>query len=88
MMFWDGHDLGSWGWLAMIAGIVLVSILTASLVIWFLRAFDRPDRAKGAPSPDRVLAERFARGEIDRHEFAERIAAIRAADRPTSLVKN
>lgn len=88
MMFWDGHDLGGWGWLAMIAGIVLASLLTAALVIWFLRAFDRPDRATAAPSPERVLAERFARGEIDRQEFAERLAAIRAADRPTPSVKH
>src|SRR5947199_9181254 len=31
----------------------------------------------GAPGPEQILAERFARGEIDEQEFHQRLAALR-----------
>ena len=38
----------------------------------------RPGSGYGTP-PEQILAERFARGEIDEDEFHQRMAALRAA---------
>lgn len=60
-------------------------IITAFVLL--LRAFDRPQptgphRAPWAPptqaSPEQLLAERFARGEIDEEEYRRRLQVLRA----------
>lgn len=81
-MMWNHGDWGSWGaggWLAMSLMMLLFWGLLALLAIWLVRTLrDRPPRAGGDEprSPiaraDEVLAERFARGEIDADEYTRR----------------
>ena len=70
---------GSWGvggWLAMSLMMVVVWGLPIALVVWAVRSSFHRDQpsVKQPPRPDaeQVLAERFARGEIDEAEFAHR----------------
>ncbi|WP_391858311.1 SHOCT domain-containing protein [Streptomyces silvisoli] len=42
----------------------------------------RPHAHIDAPSPEQLLAERFARGEIDEYEYRRRLATLRDASSP------
>ena len=72
---WWGH--GAWDvgdWLAMSLMRVVLVAAVAALVIWLVRTyggdFARPSEpSRGAGNADEVLAERFARGQIDEQEF-------------------
>lgn len=80
-MFWDGH-MGGWAyvlmwvsfvlfWGAVIVGLVLLARSTGG-------GNRRPD--VGGPRSrfaEDLLAERFARGEIDENEYTARLAALR-----------
>ena len=74
-MWWDG-GWGAGAWLAMSLMMVVFWGGLVALVVWLVRGF-RPDRGPGHSTPsagraDEVLAERFARGEIDEDEFTRR----------------
>lgn len=74
---WDGG-----AWVGMGLGM-LIWVVFGVLVVWLmvrgLIALERP-RADGPrrPSPEEILRERFARGEIDREEFERSTALLRA----------
>ena len=84
MMGW-GND-GGWsnngvGFVVMMFGMVLFWGLVLAAVVWVLRQPSSRDRASGGMVPahrsaQQVLAERFARGEIDESEFTSRLAAL------------
>jgi putative membrane protein len=72
----------------MTLGMVAFWALLIAVVVWLVRGLDR--RQAGTPSaqrpgPEQVLAERFARGEIDEQEFNDRLAALRGDRRPALL---
>ena len=77
-MMWWGH--GAWGagdWLAMSLTMVVFWGLLIALVVWLVRSYgDEQTRTSeprtGTERADEVLAERFARGEIDEEEFIAR----------------
>ncbi|EME99216.1 SHOCT domain-containing protein [Streptomyces mobaraensis NBRC 13819 = DSM 40847] len=86
-MFWYGHGVGGWGVFAMTVGMVLFRALVIAVVVLLFRALARPphggrgaDRREGPVSghAERILAERYARGEID-EEYARRLATLRGA---------
>lgn len=87
MMDWDG-GWGVGGWLAMGLMMVLVWGLPIALVVWAVRSsfhHDRPSvTAPPRPDADRVLAERYARGEIDESEFARRREVLRTGPKAMS----
>ena len=79
VMGYYGGDMGWGGWLAMSLSLVVTWGLLIALVVWVVRSL-RGDTSPGnqglPPTPgsraDQVLAERFARGEIDAEEFTQR----------------
>ncbi|GGY14604.1 SHOCT domain-containing protein [Streptomyces anandii] len=82
MMYYP-HGMNGWGWFAMSLGTVLFwAVLIAAGVLLF-RALDRgrgrPPRtaAPGRPTPEQLLAELFARGEIDEDEYRRRLEVLR-----------
>ena len=83
-MFWYDHDLSAWGWVGMILGMVAFWAFIALVVLWIIRATTRSDRIEGRPDAQQVLAERFARGEIDEAEYHDRLAALRGEKRPAA----
>jgi putative membrane protein len=87
MMDWNG-GWGVGGWLAMSLMMIVVWGLPIALVVWAVRSsFDR-DRPSVTtpPGPDaeQVLAERYARGEIDESEFAHRREVLRTGAKAMS----
>lgn len=82
-MFWyDGGNMGWWGYAGMGIGMVLFWALIIVGIIALVR-FSMADRSTGRPvappvaSPEQVLADRFARGEITDTEYQERLAVLR-----------
>lgn len=88
MMYWygDGHP-GAWGYAAMILGMLLFWAVIIGVGILIARALagqrtahsSGPALAPPAPrrSPEQILAERYAAGEIDEHEYDARLAVLR-----------
>lgn len=70
-----GYDHGSWwAWVVMVAGMIAVW----GLVLWGVLALVRrgSDASPPRPSPQDILRERFAAGEIDEPELRERLGAL------------
>ncbi|MVU78360.1 SHOCT domain-containing protein [Nocardia sp. ET3-3] len=82
MMYWYGHDMSGWGYagmgIAMLIFWVLVIGGIAVAVKFALSDRDTTPRYE-SPSPQELLAQRFARGEIDENEYTNRLAALRAS---------
>jgi putative membrane protein len=77
-MYWYGlNSLVFWA-LAVVA-VVAVIALVYSIV-------SGPSGGHGPVTPEQILAERFARGEIDEDEFWQRMTTLRAGrvGRPSS----
>ena len=64
---------GGWMWLNATVWLLVIAAL-AGLVVWLVIRASRPTESTGAgtDSARRILAERFARGEIDADEYARR----------------
>ena len=78
MMYWDG----SWSWWAwLVMSFTMVAFW--GLVIWAVVAlFRRSDRDRPQSSdPERILAERFAAGQIDEEEYRRRLEVLRGPSR-------
>jgi len=74
MMWWDHGGWGAGEWVAMSLMMVVFWGALVALVVWLVRSSrDESDRTTGGqtttPNADELLAERFARGEIDAEEF-------------------
>ncbi len=73
---WAGG--GSWFW--MLGGLLLV-VGVIILVVWVVtrtsRAGEPPTQGSAGPTPDQILNERFARGEITEQELEQAKKAIR-----------
>jgi putative membrane protein len=82
-MFWYGNNMSAWGYAGMGIGMVLfwalIIVGIVALVRYSSSANQRDGRSPftGAPSPEQVLAGRFARGEIDETQYRERVAVLR-----------
>ena len=87
MMFWTDHDPTGWGWVAMTVGMAAFWVLLFTLAVMLVRGLNRPvDRADWPrPSPERLLAERFARGEIDEDDYRRRLGTLTDAGRPAPM---
>ena len=83
MMFWYGSGMGGWRYAVVTIGIVLFWGAVIYGVVALIRHAGRGDSQPGEPAlpaaPERLLAERFARGEIDEDEYQRRLAGLRAA---------
>ncbi|WP_250549451.1 SHOCT domain-containing protein [Pseudonocardia sp. H11422] len=58
-------------------------ILGVIALVRYLARSGRPTATR--PTPEQLLAERFARGEIDEQEYHQRLATLR--DRPRPFVE-
>ncbi|WP_245709262.1 SHOCT domain-containing protein [Rhodococcus tukisamuensis] len=79
-MYWNGHNPSGWMYAYMAMGVLVFVVLLVGgivAVVWFLGRGHQP---AGPPPPhhsaQQLLAERFARGEIDEEEFRARSAAL------------
>ncbi|WP_240929293.1 SHOCT domain-containing protein [Streptomyces coryli] len=75
--------MSGWGWFAMSTGTILFWALLITCGVLLYRALNRAD----GPGPsttlpsrhtaEQLLAERFARGEVDEDEYHRRLAVLR-----------
>jgi putative membrane protein len=78
--YMQGQDVGAWGWFAFSIGMLVLLALFTVLVYVAVRAVGGPAPRTPTPrmsTPEVILAERFARGEIDEAEYQRRLAALR-----------
>jgi putative membrane protein len=76
-MMWWPNSWGWGGWLMMTFTMLAVWGFVAWLVVTVIRPPGSRDSSPG-PNADEILAERFARGEIDEDEFTKRKALLRS----------
>ncbi|MFD4560107.1 SHOCT domain-containing protein [Streptomyces sp. NPDC058469] len=80
MTYWNQLGMSGWDWFAMSIGSVLlwaVFLTSAVLLIRNLTHTSQRPNTLAAPSPEQVLADRFARGEMDEEEYRNRLAVLR-----------
>ena len=78
-MYW--HDVSWWGWLMMSVGMLVVY----GLIVWGIARLlrGRDTAGAGRSSPEDILGEWLARGEIDAREYRGWVHALRSrGDRP------
>lgn len=85
-MYSYGDHMSGWGYALGIIGMVLFWAVLVLAVAAAVRYLDRK-RGESVPPPpppptaEQVLAERFARGEIDAEEYRQRLDTLRQAGR-------
>lgn len=85
MMYWDGN-MGLWGYILMGVGFVLFWAAVITAIILFARSMGGGNRryeggGQGPGAAENLLAERFARGEIDESEYTARLNVLRQGRR-------
>lgn len=84
-MFWYSHDMNGWAVALMIVSMVLFWSLLIFGVVNLVRYSSAGERPAAPPlTTEQMLAERFARGEIDEPEYRGRFEALRGESRPTA----
>jgi len=83
MMYWDGN-MGAWGYILMVVSFILFWGAIIAAIVVFARSMGPGDRRRGNSRAgggvaEDLLAERFARGDIDETEYTARLAALRRA---------
>jgi putative membrane protein len=89
MMWSYGFGMGGWGYALLGAGAALLCVMAVLVEVALVRDRDRdrdrevdaPDTHGIQPDPGQILADRFARGEIDDQEYRLRLEVLR--ERPT-----
>lgn len=79
-MWWYGDgNVGAWGYVLMTLSMIAFWGLIIYGVVLLARSAGRPDqRADRRLTADDVLADRFARGEIDEQEYRQRLDTLRS----------
>ena len=75
MMYYGDHMSG-WGWFAASVGMVLFWGLVITGIVLLVRYLSHNGQAPTPRTPEQLLAERFARGEIDQAEYRDRLDAL------------
>jgi putative membrane protein len=96
MMIWDGHGWGWGGWMLMTFIMILFWALVIGAIVVLLRGFrgggqaapeGRGQAASEGRSAEQILAERYARGEIEEDEYRRRLDVVRGTQGPTGIAK-
>ena len=87
-MYPYGEHMSGWGYALGIIGMVLFWVVLVLAMAATARYLDRkrgeslpPTPSAPPPTAEQVLAERFARGEIDADEYRQRLDMLRQAGR-------
>jgi putative membrane protein len=78
-MYWYGNGMSGWGYVLMGTLMVLFAALLIVGVVVLLRYLHRAGRPVDARSPvsaEQLLAQRYARGELDDEVYQQRLAVL------------
>lgn len=79
MMYW-GNGMSGWGMLLMTVSNLLFWGLVIAGIVLLVRYVGRGGQpgtpATQTPTPQQILADRFARGEIDEEEYTRRLQVL------------
>ena len=94
MMYWYGSGMSGWGYALMTVSMILFWGAVIFGIVALVRYVGRsgqspaasppPQSAESPPSPERLLAERFARGDISEEEYRQRLAVLEAQISPAN----
>ncbi len=87
MMFWYGNGMNAWGYVLMTVSTLLFWALVIAGIVALFRYLGRTQQTTTPPArvtPEQLLAERFARGEIDGDEYRRRLDTLRSNGSPVS----
>lgn len=74
-MYW-GNGTGGWGMILMtFSGLLFWGLIVAGIVL-LARSVGHGGRPDPAATPQQVLADRFARGEIDEEDYSRRLLVL------------
>ncbi|MGH9250245.1 MAG: SHOCT domain-containing protein [Acidimicrobiales bacterium] len=86
-MMWYGDGMGGWGFALMAISIVVFwgALIAGGLALfrYLNRSAAQPGGDEARPTPEQLLAERFARGEIDEDEYGRRLDTLRGSGHVT-----
>ena len=81
-MMYYGNGMGGWGMVLMTVSSLLFWTLVIAGIVALVRHTGRDARRSGlllpGPTPQRTLAERFARGDIDEEQYTRRLQVLGA----------
>ncbi|HZQ87631.1 MAG TPA: SHOCT domain-containing protein [Acidimicrobiales bacterium] len=81
-MMWGHYDGFSWWWFVIMpVGMLGFWAVVAWVIVTLVRG-ERPSERAPASEAERILAERYARGEIDASEYHARLADLQATTGP------
>jgi putative membrane protein len=85
-MYWYDHGMNGWGYAFMVLNSIVFWALLVGAGVLLYRVIRRsgPQQGTGTsgqPPAEQILAERYARGEIDDEEYRQRLDTLR---RPSS----
>jgi putative membrane protein len=83
MMWWYGNGMDGWGFALMTVGTLAFWTLAVLATVAVVRYLGGRGRAEPR-TPEGVLADRFARGEIDGAEYRSRLDTLRPATGPSA----
>ena len=78
MMGWYvGDHMTGWGWVGMVFSSLLFLALLGLGGIMLVRYARQPQPPDASRSPEQILAERYARGQIDEEQYRQQVATLR-----------
>lgn len=83
MMFWYSNGMTGWGYGLMAISMVIFWVLVIAGILALVRYTAAPSQGQRTvphgPTPQQVLADRYARGEIDEEEYTRRLKTLNSA---------
>ena len=82
MMYYGGGHMAGWAWFGMTIGMIAFWGLLITVAVLAYRAFSGDTSAGGQNTASitsdarQILAQRYARGEIDEDEYSRRLATL------------
>ncbi|MGQ4601286.1 SHOCT domain-containing protein [Nocardia sp. R6R-6] len=78
-MFWHSNGMTGWGYGLMTISMVIFWALVIGGIVALIRYTATPSQGQPTVPPQQVLADRYARGEIDDEEYTRRLRTLNSA---------